>query len=86
MTCINGNFFNIIKNIYENVLSSVKYSNGNAEFFTCPTGLKQGCILSPMLFSLLIREITNDIRNRGGYGIQLTVRNTAFAHRGWLYH
>ena len=25
-----------------------------------------------MLFSLLVQEITNEIRNRGGYGIQLT--------------
>ena len=41
-------------------------------FFTCPYGFKQGCILSPMLFSLLVQEITNEIRNRGGYGNQLT--------------
>ena len=50
----------------------MKYANGNTEFFTCPNRLKQGCILSPMLFSLLVQEITNEIRNRGGYGIQLT--------------
>ena len=25
-----------------------------------------------MLFSLLVQEITNEIRDRGGYGIQLT--------------
>ena len=68
---ITGIFFEyIIKSIYDNVLSSVKYANGTTEFFTCLNGLKQGCILSPMLFSLL--EITNEIRNRGGYGIQLT--------------
>ena len=69
ITC---NFLNIIKNIYDYVLSSVKYANGTTEFFTCPNGLKQGCILSPMLFSLLAQDITNEIRNRGGYDIQLT--------------
>ena len=65
-------FLNIIKRIYDNVLSSVIYANGTTEFFTCPNGLKQGCILSPMLFSLLVQEITNKLRSRGGYGIQLT--------------
>ena len=29
-------------------------------------------ILSPTLFSLLVQEVTNEIRNRGDYGIQLT--------------
>ena len=69
---ITGNFLNIIKSIYDNVLSIVKCANGATEFFTCPNGLKQGCILNHMLFSLLVQEITNEIRSRGGYGIQLT--------------
>ena len=33
--------------------------------------MKQGCILSPILFSLLVQEITNEIHRRGGYRIQL---------------
>ena len=70
---ITGIFLNIIKSMYDNILSSVKYANGTTEFFTCPNGLKPGCILSPMLFSFLVQEITNDIRSRGGYGIQTKV-------------
>ena len=33
--------------------------------------VKQGFILSPILFSLLVQEITNEIHRRGGYEIQL---------------
>ena len=33
--------------------------------------MKQGCILGPILFSLLVQEITNEIHRRGGYGIQI---------------
>jgi len=40
-------------------------------FFNCPNGLKQGCIMSPILFSYLVQEITTEIRRRGGNGIQL---------------
>ena len=66
---ITGNFLNIIKSIYDNILSSVKYANGTTEFFTGPNGLKQVCILGPMLFSLQVQEITNEICSREGYGI-----------------
>ena len=34
-------------------------------------GLKQGCVKSPLLFLYLVYEITNEIRKRGGNGIQL---------------
>ena len=40
-------------------------------FFDCTNGVRQGCILSPILFALLVQEITNEIHRRGGYGIQL---------------
>ena len=41
--------------------------------------VKQGCILSPMWFLLLVQEITNEIRNSEGYGIQLTPDILLFA-------
>ena len=34
--------------------------------FDFPNSVKQGCILSPILFSLLVQEITNEIHGRGG--------------------
>ena len=41
------------------------------EFFDCPAGLRQGCILSPMLFSLFINEIASAVEQQGIHGIQL---------------
>ena len=37
----------------------------------CPRGLKQGEICSPVLFSLFISELANEIMQRGRHGIQL---------------
>ena len=37
----------------------------------CPRGLKQGDICSPILFSLFIDELANEIMERGSQGIQL---------------
>ena len=66
---INGNMLRTIKSISTSVLSNVKCNNDNIDYFSCPNGLKQGCIMSPLLFSYLV--ITNGIRRRGGNGIQL---------------
>ena len=41
------------------------------DFFTCPKGLKQGEITSPLLFSLFISEIADDIIRKGKHGVQL---------------
>ena len=68
---IYGKMLTMIKSIYNIVLSCVRCPYGKTIFFDFPNGVKQGCILSPILFSLLVQEITNEIHRRGGYGIQL---------------
>ena len=47
------------------------YSNHNTQFVSCPFGLKQGCLLSPGLFSMFINEIAVKLSNAGQHGIQL---------------
>ena len=56
---INGKMLTMMKSIYNIVLSCVRCPYGKTFFFDCPNGVKQGCILSPILFSLLVQEITN---------------------------
>ena len=40
-------------------------------FFHCLQGLKQGCIASPILFSLLVNELANEIFVKARHGIPL---------------
>ena len=44
---INGQFFNIIKNIYTNDKACVKIHNQCTESFEINQGVRQGCVLSP---------------------------------------
>ena len=53
------------------MVSCVKIGDRLTEFFDCPAGLRQGCTLSPMLFSLFINEIALSVEQPGMHGIQL---------------
>ena len=67
---INGKFMKAITAMYSSVLSCVRTGNGLTEFFDCPAGLRQGCVLSPELFSLFINEIALSVDKGGKHGIQ----------------
>ena len=50
---VNGNFLKILISMYKNVKARVRLSNGLTDEFSCSNGLKQGCVLSPLLFFLV---------------------------------
>ena len=53
------------------IANDVRGEGVNTIFFDCPSGFKQGCILSPMLFFHLIQVVRNEVHKTGGHGIQL---------------
>ena len=56
---INGKFLNIIKSMYSKVKSCVRANDGLTEFFPYNKGLRQGCLLSPLLFALFLNDLNN---------------------------
>ena len=63
--------YKAICSIYESVKAKVRTGGDLTPSFLCPRGVKQGENLSPVLFSLFIEELANDIRTHGKHGIQL---------------
>jgi len=47
----------IIKSMYENVRSRVKYNNTLSDDFNCFLGVRQGESLFPFLFSMYLNDI-----------------------------
>ena len=56
-----GKFFNILKNLYRNDSCQVKLEDGLTKSFLTNQGVKQGCILSPLLFNIYLSDLTRQI-------------------------
>ena len=47
----------------------VKVNNSLTQFFECTIGTRQGCISSPIIFSLFINDLVEYLRSETGSGI-----------------
>jgi hypothetical protein len=68
---VNGKLYKAVRAVYDQVLSCVRANNLCSDYFNCPNGVKQGCLLSPQLFSLFINELAIELSKNGRHGIQI---------------
>jgi hypothetical protein len=61
----------MLKSMYKTVQSCVRWQTDFSNFFECPSGLKQGCILSGINFSLFINEVAHKVNCNGKHGVQI---------------
>ena len=54
-----------VQSIYNSVLSCVRANGSYTNFFDCPIGLKQGCLLSPDLFAIFINQLPDKMSESG---------------------
>jgi hypothetical protein len=59
---VSTKYITLIKDMYNNVVTSVRTSDGDTNDFPINMGLHQGSALSPYLFALVIDEVTRDIQ------------------------
>jgi hypothetical protein len=67
---ISKKFVRAIMGIYKQVKSAVRTCDTVTELFDCPIGLRQGCVLSPTLFSVVINLVAENVTELGRHGIQ----------------
>lgn len=69
---VGGKMLRILQSMYKSVRSCVRCPDSITDFFECPIGVRQGCVLSPTLFSFLINELAVEVSEKGIHGVQLT--------------
>jgi hypothetical protein len=65
---VSGKLFTCIKGMYESVKARVRCGGALTECINCTTGVKQGDVCSPILFSLFINEVTKEVIENGRHG------------------
>jgi len=61
---VRGKLWRVIKNMYSVVQSAVLVGEEQTEWFDLSTGVRQGCVMSPILFSLFINGLAKEINER----------------------
>lgn len=57
-----GRLYNAIISLYGTVKSCVRINGISMDFFDVKCGLKQGCLLSPLLFNLYINDLVHEMK------------------------
>ena len=65
-------FLCIFKSMYGQLKYCVKVSDGLTRYFECNIGTKQGCVSSPIIFSLFINDMLAYLRDKCRPGISVT--------------
>ena len=68
---VSTRMINILKAMYVNVKAVVRQGLEKTQEIDCPLGVRQGCLLSPLLFSLLVAEIAYQVAGGGRAGYQM---------------
>jgi hypothetical protein len=59
---VSSKYITLIKDLYDNIVTSVRTSEGDTNDFLINIGLHQGSVLTPYLFALVMDDVTRDIQ------------------------
>jgi len=71
---LHGNVIKVIRSMYSQLKSCVRIENSNrlTEWFECHMGTRQGCMLSPFLFTMYLNELIENITDGNVRGIYVS--------------
>ena len=59
---ISNKFLSALKSLYQDVKCCVRINGHKTDWFKVSTGLKQGCLISPLLFNLYINDLVSVVQ------------------------
>jgi hypothetical protein len=67
---VKGKMWRVLKSIYETVESCVKVNGSLTDWFPIETGVRQGCVLSPLLYAIFINGLVKEL-NELNIGVEI---------------
>ena len=64
-TGVQGKMWSVIKNMYREVKSCVMVDGEHTSWFETLMGVRQGCVISPILYSVFINGFAKDLIGKG---------------------
>jgi hypothetical protein len=61
---IEGVFTNKIKTIYDKHIANIILNGDQLKLFPLKSGMRQGCVLSPLLFNIVLEFLARAIRHK----------------------
>ena len=68
---VSNKFLLMLKSMYNNIQSCVRWRHVLSDMFDCSAGVKQGALESPSIFNLYINVVAQYVRERGKHGVQI---------------
>jgi hypothetical protein len=68
---VKGKMWRVLRSLYTKVESSVVIDGVLTEWFPLETGVRQGCVLSPLLYALFINGLVTEL-NKSGLGVEIS--------------
>ena len=82
---ISTNLIRVIKNLYDKATSAVLFNSSIGDWFRTTVGVRQGCLLSPTLFNILLERIMADALDYEGT-VSIASPITALMMTSTAYH
>ena len=60
--CLEGTYLNIVKAVYDKPTANIILNGEKLKAFPLRSGIRQGCPLSPLLFSIVLEVLATTIR------------------------
>lgn len=69
---ISGKFYDCLVNMYTEDQSCIKIKNKTTNNFTINQGVKQGCVLSPLLFNIFMSDLPDELEKQENDPIEIS--------------
>ena len=76
---ITGRMWWVLRSLYARCEVGIRVAGSVTSWYEEAVGLREGCVVSPLLFAIYINDLAGEVRNKGGGGYRWVAHGCAFS-------